>query len=143
MMHIDFQALEFNSEGDVESKLLIPFVTGEPYLGIPIHNFFSKDYLAPTPIDKGRKAVGYYPDFSVWMHAFPILIIEAKAPDASVEQGYREAALYAQQRNMNYPAGINPAQFLIASNGNRVLFGRWDANPEFDFTPSESVRDHA
>jgi hypothetical protein len=46
MMHIDFQSLEFRSEGDVESKFLIPFVTGEPYLGVPTSNFFSKDYLA-------------------------------------------------------------------------------------------------
>jgi hypothetical protein len=89
VVHIDYQTLEFQSEGDVESKLLIPFVTGENYLGVSPGNFFSKDYLAPTPIDKGKKAIsGYFPDFSVWMHAFPVLIIEAKAPGASVEQGY-------------------------------------------------------
>lgn len=136
-MHIDFQTLDLRSEGDVESKLLIPFVTGELYLGVPSANFFSKDYLALTPIDKGAKAKGYVPDFSVWMHAFPVLTIEAKAPGASVEQGYREAALYAQQRNMNYPSGINPAQFIIASNGERMLLGRWDTNPEIDVTPSD------
>ncbi len=39
-MHIDFQNVEFQSEGDVESKLLIPFVTSELYLGVPPSNFF-------------------------------------------------------------------------------------------------------
>jgi hypothetical protein len=137
-MHVDFGALDLRSEGDVESKLLVPLITSELYLGIPGKCFFSKDYLAPTPIDKGKKAQGgYVPDFSVWMHSFPVLTIEAKAPGASVEQGYREAALYAQQRNMHYPSGVNPAQFIIASNGQRILLGRWDSNPEIDVEISQ------
>jgi hypothetical protein len=38
---------------------------------------------------------------------------------------------------MNYSTGINPAHFIIAANGSRILLGRWDANPEFDLTPSD------
>lgn len=65
-MHIDHDELVLKSEGDVEAKLLIPLLTSELYLGIPSKNFFAKEYLAPSDIDKGAKVPGgYYPDFSV------------------------------------------------------------------------------
>ena len=129
-MYIDPDTLEFHSEGDVEAKLLVPFLTGELYLNVPATNFYSKDYIAPSDLDKGAKVIkGYQPDFSVWLHAFPILIVEAKPPSAPVEQAYREAALYAQQRNMRYPTDLNPCRFLVASNGRTLLFGYWDCDP--------------
>ena len=116
-MHIDHETLNLRTEGDVEAKLLVPLLTSELYLSIPNANFYSKEYLAPSVIDKGAKSKsGYYPDFSVWVHGFPILIVEAKAPGASVEGGYREATLYAQHLNSRYPAGFNPCNFIIASN---------------------------
>lgn len=132
-MHIDHDGLELKSEGDVEAKLLFPLLTSELYLGIPSKHLFSKEYLAPSDIDKGGKvAGGYYPDASVWVHGFPILMVEAKAPGVPVEQGYREAALYARHLNSQRPTGFNPANFIIASSGDRVLFGKWDSPPEFD-----------
>ncbi|MER9694876.1 type I restriction enzyme HsdR N-terminal domain-containing protein [Mesorhizobium sp. M0179] len=132
-MHINHDNLVLNSEGDVEAKLLIPLLSSELYLGIPAQNFFSKEYLAPTEIDKGAKVPGgYYPDFSVWIHGFPILLVEAKTPGVPVEQAYREASLYARHLNSQRPTGLNPASFIVASSGTRVLFGRWDAPPEFD-----------
>ena len=132
-MHIDHDDLVVRSEGDVEAKVLIPLLTDELYLNIPSKHFFSKEYLAPSDLDKGAKvSIGYYPDFSVWIHGFPILIVEAKAPSVPVEKAYKEAALYAQHLNAQRPTGFNPASFIIASSGNRVLFGRWDSHPEFD-----------
>lgn len=132
-MHIDHDNLVLNSEGDVEAKLLIPLLCGESYLGIPSQNFFAKEYLAPSDVDKGAKVPGgYYPDFSAWIHGFPILLVEAKAPGVPVEQAYREASLYARHLNSQRPTGLNPASFIVASSGDRVLFGRWDAPPEFD-----------
>src|SRR5258706_3854264 len=59
-------------------------------------------------------------------------MVEAKAPGVPVEQAYREAALYARHLNSTHPAGFNPVNFIIASNGERVMFGHWDANPDFD-----------
>ncbi|NTG32643.1 hypothetical protein G6K91_00045 [Agrobacterium rhizogenes] len=132
-MHIDHDNLDLRSEGDVEAKLLIPFLCGELYLGIPSQNFFAKEYLAPSEIDKGAKVPGgYYPDFSVWVNGFPVLIVEAKTPGTPVEQAYREAQLYARHLNSQRPTGLNPASFIVASSGTRVLFGRWDAPPEHD-----------
>ena len=99
-MHIDHDNLDLRSEGDVEAKLLIPLLCGELYLGIPSQNFFAKEYSAPSDIDKGAKVPGgYYPDFSVWVNGFPVLIVEAKTPGTPVEQAYREAQLYARHLN--------------------------------------------
>jgi hypothetical protein len=132
-MHIDHDNLVLHTEGDVESKLLIPLLSSELYLGIPSQNLFSKEYLAPAEVDKGAKVLGgYYPDFSVWIHGFPVLLVEAKTPGVPVEQAYREASLYARHLNSQRPTGLNPASFLVASSGARVLFGRWDAPPQFD-----------
>jgi len=132
-VHIDHDNLNCVTEGDVEAKLLIPLIRSELYLNVPSQNFFSKEYLAPSEIDKGAKvAGGYYPDFSVWIHGFPIVVVEAKAPGVPVEQAYRKAQLYARHLNSQRPAGQNPTNFIIASSGTRVLFGKWDAPPEFD-----------
>lgn len=132
-MHIDHDDLALKSEGDVEAKLLFPLLTSELYLGVPSQHFFSKEYLAPSELDKGAKVVGgYYPDASVWVHGFPIVMVEAKAPGVPVEQAYREAALYARHLNSQRPAGFNPANYIIAASGDRVLFGKWDSPPEFD-----------
>jgi hypothetical protein len=61
-MHIDHDNLVLHTEGDVESKLLIPLLSSELYLGIPSQNLFSKEYLAPAEVDKGAKVLGgYYP----------------------------------------------------------------------------------
>jgi hypothetical protein len=121
------------TEGDVEAKLLIPLLCDEIYLGIPSPYFFSKEYLAPSDIDKGAKVPGgYYPDFSVWVNGFPVLIVDAKTPGTPVEQAYREAQLYARHLNSQRPTGLNPTNFIVASSGTRVLFGRWDAPPEHD-----------
>jgi type I site-specific restriction endonuclease len=50
-------------------------------------------------------------------------IVEAKLPEAAVETGYHEAALYALYLNQNYPTGINLARFLLATNGKEFVAG--------------------
>src|ERR1039458_9281474 len=115
-MHIDFDDLDLKSEGDVEAKLLLPLLRSELYLKIPQRGFYSKEYLALAAVDKGAKVPGgYKPDFSLYIHGFPILIVEAKAPGVPALTGFREAALYARHLNAKYPSGFNPCNFIIAS----------------------------
>jgi hypothetical protein len=89
--------------------------------------------MAPTPLDKtaGRTS-GYYPDYTAWFRGLPVLVVEAKAPDVSAEQGYREASLYPRHLNQSYRTNVNPCRFLIATNGRKLLFGFWDAQPELE-----------
>jgi hypothetical protein len=124
-----FEIDALGSEGDVELKVIGPLLTDPNYLAIPTASIKSKDYLAPTALDKiAGKAGGYYPDFSVWERSFPVLIVEAKKPEVPVEIGFREASLYARHLNQAYKTGLNPCLFLIACNGKQLAYGNWDSN---------------
>src|ERR1043166_295278 len=128
-MHID-DKLVIESESDVEQKVLMPLLTGEAYLGVGQSNIYTKQYLAPTNLDKAAgKTGGYVPDYSVWMRGFLVMVVEAKAPDVPIETGYREASLYARHINQNYPTTINPCRFILTSNGKELMFGNWDSLP--------------
>jgi hypothetical protein len=129
-MHIDHDNLTLANESDVEQKIIMPLLAGSAYLDVPQNCIFTKSYLAPTALDKSaEKGTGYYPDYSIWMHGFPILIVEAKAPDVSSEVGYREASLYARHLNQDYAPDFNPCRFIISTNGKDLLFGHWDSQP--------------
>jgi hypothetical protein len=129
--HIDLDNLVVKTESDVEQKILMPLLNGEAYLAIPQPRIHTKEYLEPTRLDKeAGKPGGYFPDYSVWGCGFLIMAVEAKAPGVAVEEGYREASLYARHINQKYPTGLNPCRFVIACNGQLLQFGYWDAQPE-------------
>jgi hypothetical protein len=129
--HIDPDNLVVKTESDVEQKVLMPLLSGEAYLAIPQPQIHTKGYLEPTKLDKeAGKTGGYFPDYSVWGCGFLVMVVEAKAPSVAVEEGYREASLYARHTNQSYPTGLNPCRFVLASNGDVLQFGYWDAQPE-------------
>jgi hypothetical protein len=117
------------TEADVELKVITPLLTGRNYLGIPLTAIKGKEYLAPTTLDKkAGKTGGYFPDFSVWELALPVLIVEAKGPEVPVNVGYREASLYARHLNAQFKHGVNPCKFIVACNGHELSYGYWDSN---------------
>jgi type I site-specific restriction endonuclease len=121
------------SEAEVESRIVIPLLANDEYLAIPKSSIRDKKYLYPRQLDKAAgKTGGYYPDFSVWEESFPLVIIEAKARSVDVSVGYREASLYALHLNRLYRTDINPCEYIVATNGERLLAGFWNANPEID-----------
>jgi len=129
-MHIDHDTVVLQNEADVEMKIIVPLLQGAAYLDIPQKSIKPKGYLAPTPFNrKAGLTSGGFPDFSVWLHSFPCLIVEAKSPEVAVEIGYHEARIYAGYLNQNYPTGINPAHFIFATNGIDFLAGCWDCTP--------------
>jgi hypothetical protein len=128
------------TEADVELKVVTPLLTGANFLEIPATWIKGKSYLAPAALDKaaGRRR-GYFPDFSVWEKAFPLLIVEAKSPDVKAEVGYRESSLYARDLNQNYRTGVNPCSFILSTNGERLLAGHWDSKPAIDVAVRDLV----
>ncbi|WP_158789999.1 P-loop NTPase fold protein [Granulicella sp. L60] len=126
-------------------RIVIPLLQGSPYLDIPEPFIKPKKYLAPTPFNrKAGLTSGGFPDFSVWIRSFPVLIVEAKPPDVPVEVGYHEAQMYAAYLNQNYPTGINPAHFVFATNGVDFMAGCWDSKPAIsgkviDLLPQSTV----
>jgi hypothetical protein len=126
------------NESDVEQKVIMPLLTGERFLGIPHASVQTKLYLAPTSLDKAAgKTTGYYPDYSIWLHGLPVMIVEAKAPEVPPEVGYREASLYARHLNQKFPAGTNPCCRVLATNGRTLLCGSWDAPPDLELSVSD------
>ena len=123
------------SEGDVESKLLLPLLTRSEFLGVPLDEIRSKQGIAPRDIGKGlKRKLGYIPDFCVYKHSLPILVVEAKSPANDVHQAYSEAALYALEINKAFPHKLNPCCRVIACNGIQLLAGHWDAEPELNMS---------
>jgi type I site-specific restriction endonuclease len=117
------------TEADVELKVIMPLLTDQNFLAIPAASIKGKAYLAPTALDKSAgKTGGYYPDFSVWELALPVLVVEAKEPEVAVQVGFREASLYARHLNEDYKSGVNPCKFILACNGVDLAYGTWDSN---------------
>ena len=111
---------EFRTESDVEQKFIYPFLTNVGFLGLPPEWIRTKDYMSPTEIDKGaNKKSGYYPDYSIWVSGLPIVIVEAKPTDVSVETAVREARLYAIEINKSpfVKSGMSVSAHEIAAHG--------------------------
>lgn len=86
-----------------------------------------KNYVPSFNIGKGSKfQSGYFPDFTVFVNTLPVVVVEAKSPDKPIELAIEEAKLYALELNKKYKSGVNPAKYIIASNGVQFAFGIWD-----------------
>jgi energy-coupling factor transporter ATP-binding protein EcfA2 len=117
-----------NNESDVEQKFLYRFLTeAQPVgLGLPDAVIQTKANLRRFAIGKGTEQKLYYPDYLVVLLGLPVLVIEAKAPSESVDEGYRQARLYAHELNALFQPGMNPTKFVIASNGIELWYGYAD-----------------
>lgn len=116
------------NESDVEQKFLYRFLTEtEPVgLGFPDAVIQTKVNLRRFAIGKGTEQKLYYPDYIVVMFGLPLVVVEAKGPEESVAEGYRQARLYAQELNALFSSDFNPTRFIIASNGIELWYGHAD-----------------
>lgn len=134
----NFADLKIENESDVEQKIIYPLLN--EILGYTDNEIRPKSYLSPNEIDKGAgKKVGYYPDYSIYIGGIPILVVEAKSPNINVEEGFREARLYATEVNKLFPENINPVQNLLACNGTKVLIGSWDTDENNLVIPIDKI----
>lgn len=126
------------SEGDVETQIVLPLLTAAGFLQIPLEDVRSKEGISARDIGKGAKRkIGYVPDFSIYKHALPIAVIEAKAPVGDVQRAYGEARLYCLEINRSFSTGCNPCCRVLATDGTSVLAGAWDAEPSFSANVSD------
>lgn len=117
-----------NNESDVEQKFLYRFLTEAQPLGMGLPNSViqTKANLRRFAIGKGADTKLYYPDYVVVLLGMPLVVIEAKSPAESVEEGYRQARLYAHELNALYQPEFNPVRFVAASNGIELWYGYVD-----------------
>jgi len=113
-----------DTESDVEQKLVFPLLSERLGLGIPAEFIRTKPFNRPYDIGKGtRKRPAFIPDYVVWARSLPALIVEAKSPKIEAADAYEEAQLYAHALNSRFATGINPAAFVIGTNGLEILIG--------------------
>jgi len=124
---------EINNESDVEQKFILPLLT-RPYpmgLGYANRHIYTKTYINSQIIEKGNKAKHYIPDYLVYLQGIPVLVIEAKTPNTSLNDAYREAQLYSQIVNSKFGHKKNPCNKIIATDGFTLWAGYFDcAEPE-------------
>lgn len=120
-----WQIDDLNNESDVEQKFLYGFLTDAQPLGLELPSSIiqTKANLRRFSIGKGTETKLYYPDYVVAMYGLPLVVVEAKAPTESVEEGYRQARLYAHELNALFATGLNPTKFIVASNGIELWYG--------------------
>lgn len=122
------------TESDVEMKIILPLLKNRmpEGLGLEDYQIQTKSSLKKILIDKGTSQKLYYPDFAITILGVPILIVEAKKPNEDLDEAYRQACLYANEINREFPKNINPCQLVIASDGKFIYAGNSDTNvPEF------------
>jgi len=129
MKIFDSREITISNESDVEQKIVLPLI--KKVLNYNDQEIRTKDYLAPTTIDKGAgKKMGYFPDYLLYLGGIPVIVIEVKDPEIPSEEGYREARLYSIEINKRYPKNINPIKFIVATNGITLHFSPWDTEKE-------------
>lgn len=132
---------DLRNESDVEQKFLYPLMT-EPKplgLGLPAAVVLTKANVRRLTIGKGSDQKLYYPDYLVTTMGHPLLVVEAKHPNESLAEGFRQARLYATELNALYDHGLAPARFVIASNGVELWYGYSDQSEPLGKTDCESL----
>jgi hypothetical protein len=98
------------------------------WLSIPEISILTKHTVKKVELFKGTHRRWYAPDYVIYSDNVPVLVVEAKSPKETAEIGFEEAQLYAHHLNGTFPHNINPASFVIATNGRDLLFGPWDTH---------------
>lgn len=123
-MRFEFSAA--NTESDVEQFFVLPLLARGEYLAIPDTAIKTKHSLATYVIDKGRTRKRYVPDYVIYSDGVPIVVIEVKNPEDTLDDAHSEAQLYALELNKRFRSGANPVEWVISTNGRDLYLGKWD-----------------
>ena len=117
------------TEGDVETRVVLPLLTESHLLKIPLEWIKSKSYIRPLTIGKGKKKKkGFIPDYLITINAIPLVVIEVKSPKETVDTAYDEASAYAHELNRIFSHKVNPCKIIVGCNGEKIKIGYWDEN---------------
>src|SRR3990167_1132074 len=101
------------NESDVEQCFVVRLLKD---LGFKDSNILTKHAIPAYVIGKGQKRQSHVPDYQIRTGKIPILIIEAKHPEKSINQYITEAQDYATVVNRGF-IGRNPILYVLATNG--------------------------
>lgn len=67
--------------------------------------------MEPTDIDKSAgKRYGYIPEYSVWRNGFPLLVVEAKAPEETIQKAVRDLLCGLRSKTPVRPTEEKPGE---------------------------------
>lgn len=130
------------NESDVEQSIIRPLLEE---LGYTADYIETKATIQQKNIGKKSKRREYRPDFICYadkQHRRPVLIIDAKHPEAGAEEGLTDAQLYASvlRRVLTTP---KPDQYCVGSNGITTVIRHFDSDADvFRLDFSEIGRAH-
>lgn len=112
------------NESDVEQFFIVPLLQ---QLGYKDVNILTKHAIPEYTIGKGSKQHSHVPDYQLRVGKTPVLVIEAKHPEKSIDKYITETQNYATVVNRGF-IGKNPIQFVLATNGIKTKLARVDEN---------------
>jgi len=112
------------NESDVEQFFVARLLKD---LGYKDTNILTKHAIPAYVIGKGQKRQSHIPDYQLRTGKTPVLIIEAKHPEESIDKYTTEAQDYATVVNRGF-IGKNPIQFVLATNGIKTKLAKVDEN---------------
>ncbi len=124
MKNIFCEKIALRNESDVEQFFVARLLK---YLGWKDSNILTKHAIPAYEFGKGAKKRRHIPDYQLQLGKTPLLIIEAKHPNVSINQYVVEAQDYAVVVNRGF-IGKNPIQFVLATNGFKTKLAKVDEN---------------
>jgi type I restriction enzyme M protein len=115
------------NESDVEQFFIVRLLAD---FGYKDTNILTKHAIPSYLIGKGQKRQSHIPDYQLRIGKTPVLIIEAKNPEESIDRRISEAQDYAAVVNRGF-VGKNPIKFVLATNGIITKLVRVDENKTF------------
>lgn len=112
-----------DSEADVREKLVSPLL--RVVLRYQSDDWVAEPAIPRLNIDKGRnQKKNWYPDYLVSIEGLYVSVIEAKAPDKSVLEGWDEAHMYADKLNRDQKSRSS-IETVVACNGIDLAFAKY------------------
>ena len=140
MSLLTFPTYDCSSEADVEQKFIYPLLNHPSFLNIPAKSILAEKSLGSMSFtEKAALPKNYVPDFVLFFLGLPICVIEAKQPEIAIDTALKEARLYGQILNQNFPSGINPVRVVVGCNGREIGIGPVDSNEYQKFDVSDVV----
>ncbi|AFB21427.1 N-6 DNA methylase [Rickettsia canadensis] len=130
MESFSLQNLEIiNNEADVKDIIVEPLLK---FLDYPQGSIKRKDSIQKLVITKGSKKERYRPDYIIFHEDKPVIVIEAKTPNAILEDFIYQVSGYALQLNQSFKK-MNPCQIKVLTNGKYIKIFGWDeVTPIYD-----------
>ena len=131
---------DLKNESDIEQKLIMPLLTGN-HGGLAYNtcDILTKTRIVHKLIGKGSTEKLYVPDYLIMISGLPMIVIEAKKPNEQLDTAIREAQMYAQVINLQFPSGINPCQKAIVCNGRHLQLFNTDSDTCIVDVPFEEI----